>query len=52
MLYEVITEIGTMKVTEQIDALVTLSTDPLKYLAAPRVLAATLSVPLLVGIVV
>lgn len=43
-------EIGTMKVTEQIDALVTLSTDPLKYLAAPRVLAATLSVPLLVGI--
>lgn len=43
-------EIGTMKVTEQIDALVTLSTDPLKYLAVPRVLAATLSVPLLVGI--
>lgn len=43
-------EIGTMKVTEQIDALVTLSTDPLKYLAAPRVLAATLSVPLLVGV--
>ena len=43
-------EIGTMKVTEQIDALVTLSTDPLKYLAAPRVLAATQSVPLLVGV--
>ena len=43
-------EIGTMKVTEQIDALVTLSTNPLKYLAVPRVLAATLSVPLLVAV--
>ncbi len=30
-------EIGTMKVTEQIDALVTLSTNPMKYLAVPRV---------------
>lgn len=43
-------EIGTMKVTEQIDALVTLSTNPLKYLAVPRVLAATLAVPLLVAV--
>lgn len=43
-------EIGTMKVTEQIDALVTLSTDPMKYLVAPRVLAATLAVPLLVAV--
>lgn len=43
-------EIGTMKVTEQIDALVTLSTNPLKYLSLPRVLAATLSLPLLVAI--
>jgi phospholipid/cholesterol/gamma-HCH transport system permease protein len=43
-------EIGTMKVTEQIDALVTLSTNPMKYLAAPRVLAATLSLPVLAGI--
>ncbi|WP_223638249.1 MlaE family ABC transporter permease [Rhodobacter sp. TJ_12] len=43
-------EIGTMKVTEQIDALVTLSTNPLKYLAVPRVLAATLSVPILVAV--
>ncbi|WP_116132155.1 ABC transporter permease [Tropicimonas sp. IMCC34043] len=43
-------EIGTMKVTEQIDALVTLSTDPLKYLATPRVLAATLSLPVLVAV--
>ncbi len=42
-------EIGTMKVTEQIDALVTLSTNPLKYLVAPRLLAATLTVPVLVG---
>jgi phospholipid/cholesterol/gamma-HCH transport system permease protein len=43
-------EIGTMKVTEQIDALVTLSTNPLKYLAVPRVVAATLAVPVLVGV--
>ncbi|MBU9696419.1 ABC transporter permease [Rhodobacteraceae bacterium HSP-20] len=43
-------EIGTMKVTEQIDALVTLSTDPIKYLAVPRVLAATLAVPVLVAV--
>ncbi|MCR9146395.1 MAG: ABC transporter permease [Rhodobacteraceae bacterium] len=43
-------EIATMKVTEQIDALVTLSTHPMKYLVAPRVLAALLTVPLLVGI--
>ena len=43
-------EIGTMKVTEQIDALVTLSTDPMKYLVAPRVLAATLAVPVLVAV--
>jgi phospholipid/cholesterol/gamma-HCH transport system permease protein len=43
-------EIGTMKVTEQIDALVTLSTNPIKYLAVPRVLAATLAVPVLVAV--
>lgn len=43
-------EIGTMKVTEQIDALVTLSTDPMKYLTVPRVLAATLTVPVLVAV--
>lgn len=43
-------EIGTMKVTEQIDALVTLSTNPMKYLTLPRVLAATLAVPILVGV--
>ncbi len=43
-------EIGTMKVTEQIDALVTLSTNPMKYLVVPRVVAATLAVPVLVGV--
>ncbi len=43
-------EIGTMKVTEQVDALVTLSTNPMKYLTVPRVLAATLSVPVLVAV--
>lgn len=43
-------EIGTMKVTEQIDALVTLSTDPMRWLVTPRLWAAMLTVPLLVGI--
>ncbi|MEM1064242.1 MAG: ABC transporter permease [Pseudomonadota bacterium] len=43
-------EIGTMKVTEQIDALTTLSTHPMKYLTVPRVLAATLTLPVLVAI--
>ncbi len=43
-------EIATMKVTEQIDALVTLSTNPMKYLTVPRVLAGFLCVPLLVAI--
>jgi phospholipid/cholesterol/gamma-HCH transport system permease protein len=41
-------EIGTMRVTEQIDALTTLSTNPFKYLVAPRLLAGTLMMPLLV----
>ena len=41
-------EIGTMRVTDQIDALTTLSTDPMKYLVAPRLVAATLAMPLLV----
>lgn len=43
-------EVATMKVTEQIDALVTLSTHPMKYLVAPRVLAALLVVPALVAV--
>ncbi|MGI9439377.1 MAG: MlaE family ABC transporter permease, partial [Parvibaculales bacterium] len=41
-------ELGTMRVTEQIDALTTLSTNPFKYLVVPRVLAATLCMPILV----
>jgi phospholipid/cholesterol/gamma-HCH transport system permease protein len=41
-------EIGTMRVTEQIDALTTLSTNPFKYLIAPRLIAGTLMLPLLV----
>ncbi|MCX7890303.1 MAG: ABC transporter permease [Rhodobacteraceae bacterium] len=43
-------ELGTMKVTEQIDALTTLSTHPVKYLAVPRLLAATLAMPVLVAV--
>ncbi len=41
-------EIGTMRVTEQIDALTTLSTNPYKYLIAPRLIAGTLMLPVLV----
>ncbi len=41
-------EIGTMRVTEQIDALRTLSTNPFQYLVAPRLIAATISLPALV----
>ncbi len=41
-------ELGTMRVTEQIDALTTLSTNPFKYLVVPRLLAGTLMLPLLV----
>ncbi|MEM9145775.1 MAG: ABC transporter permease [Pseudomonadota bacterium] len=40
-------ELGTMRVTEQIDALWTLSTNPMKYLVAPRLLAGTLVLPVL-----
>ena len=40
-------ELGTMRVTDQIDALGTLSTNPMKYLVAPRLLAGTLALPLL-----
>ena len=43
-------EIGTMKVTEQIDALYTLGTNPIKYLAVPRFIACIFMVPLLVAI--
>jgi phospholipid/cholesterol/gamma-HCH transport system permease protein len=41
-------EIGTMRVTEQIDALTTLSTNPFKYLIAPRLIAGLTMLPLLV----
>ncbi len=41
-------EIGTMRVTEQIDALDTLATNPFKYLVAPRLIAGTAMLPLLV----
>ncbi|HEY0300072.1 MAG TPA: ABC transporter permease, partial [Rhizomicrobium sp.] len=43
-------EIGTMRVTEQIDALTTLATNPIKYLVVPRLIAAVVSMPILVGI--
>jgi len=41
-------EVGTMRVTEQIDALTTLSTEPMKYLVVPRVLAGVTMMPFLV----
>jgi phospholipid/cholesterol/gamma-HCH transport system permease protein len=43
-------EIGTMRVTEQIDALTTLSTNPVKYLVVPRLVAAVLTMPILVAV--
>ncbi|MFQ5736012.1 MAG: MlaE family ABC transporter permease [Thermodesulfobacteriota bacterium] len=41
------TELGTMRVTEQIDALVTMAVNPIKYLVTPRVLAGIFMFPLL-----
>lgn len=41
-------ELGTMRVTEQIDALYTLATNPVKYLIVPRFLASLIMVPILV----
>ena len=43
-------ELGTMRVTEQIDALVTLSTNAFKYLVGPRLIAAVITLPILVAI--
>jgi phospholipid/cholesterol/gamma-HCH transport system permease protein len=43
-------ELGTMRVTDQIDALTTLSTNPFKYLVVPRLIAGTISMPILVFI--
>jgi phospholipid/cholesterol/gamma-HCH transport system permease protein len=41
-------ELGTMRVTEQIDALITLATDPVRYLVVPRFMAGMLMLPILV----
>ena len=41
-------ELGTMKVTEQLDALITLQTNPFRYLVVPRIVAATVTTPILV----
>jgi phospholipid/cholesterol/gamma-HCH transport system permease protein len=43
-------EIGTMKVTEQIEALEVMSQDPVDYLVVPKIVACTLIMPLLVGL--
>jgi phospholipid/cholesterol/gamma-HCH transport system permease protein len=43
-------ELGTMKVTEQVDALETLAYDPNAYLVLPRVLAGTIMVPIVVAL--
>jgi phospholipid/cholesterol/gamma-HCH transport system permease protein len=43
----VATELGTMRVTEQIDALETMAVDPLNYLVAPRIVAAAVAAPVL-----
>lgn len=43
-------EIGTMKVSEQIDAMHSLGRDPVRMLVAPRVIAGVVAVPMLVGI--
>jgi phospholipid/cholesterol/gamma-HCH transport system permease protein len=40
-------EIGTMKVTEQIDALYTLGTNPIRYLVIPRIIAFLIAIPML-----
>jgi phospholipid/cholesterol/gamma-HCH transport system permease protein len=43
-------ELGTMRVTEQVDALETLAYNPFSYLVVPRLVAATLMFPLVVGL--
>jgi phospholipid/cholesterol/gamma-HCH transport system permease protein len=43
----VATELGTMRVTEQIDALETMAVDPINYLVVPRIVAAAVASPLL-----
>jgi len=41
-------ELGTMRVTEQLDAMTTLRTDPYRYLIAPRLFASLITIPILV----
>lgn len=41
-------ELGTMRVTEQIDALITMATDPVRYLVVPRFIAGLFMLPILV----
>jgi phospholipid/cholesterol/gamma-HCH transport system permease protein len=43
-------ELGTMKVTEQVEALESMSQDPVEFLVVPRVISSTLMLPLLVGV--
>lgn len=43
-------ELGTMNVTEQLDALYTLGTNPIRYLAVPRLLAMAIMAPILAGL--
>ena len=45
-------ELGTMQVTEQVDALECLATDPIQYLFVPRILASAVMLPLLTGIAI
>lgn len=45
-------EIATMRVTEQIDALQTLSTHPMKYLVAPRIIAGVTMLPILAAVAI
>src|SRR5690606_15618409 len=45
-------ELGTMKVTEQVDALETLAWNPVSYLVVPRVLAATLMFPVITALAI
>lgn len=43
------TELGTMKVTEQIDALYTMAVNPVQYLVTPRIVAGVIMLPVLTG---
>lgn len=45
-------EVGTMKVTEQIDALTTLATNPIHYLSVPRLLASIVTIPMVITLAI